>query len=59
MQRKIRIAAASMVVAAGLIAAGAAPASAAKPANQACVGESLSVLATSPQPSPARSGPQS
>ena len=48
--RRIRIAAASMMVAAGLIAAVAAPASAAKPANQACVGKSLSVLASN-QPS--------
>ena len=48
--RRIRIAAASMAVAAGLIAAVAAPASAAKPANHACVGESLSALATN-QPS--------
>ena len=56
MKRKIRIAAASMVVAAGLIAAVAAPASAAKPANQACVGESLSVLAKPPQPSPGSFG---
>ena len=48
--RRIRIAAASMVVAAGLIAAVAAPVSAATPANQACVGESLSALATN-QPS--------
>jgi hypothetical protein len=39
-----------MVVAAGLIAAVAAPASAATPANQACVGESLSALASN-QPS--------
>ena len=53
--RRIRIAAASMVVAAGLIAAVAAPASAAKPANQACVGESLSALATN-QPSPGAFG---
>ena len=48
--RRIRIAAASMVVAAGLIAAVAGPASAATPANQACVGESLSALASN-QPS--------
>ena len=48
--RRIRIAAASLMVAAGLIGALAAPASAAKPANQACVGESLSALATN-QPS--------
>ena len=48
--RRIRIAAASMMVAGGLIAAVAAPASAAKPANQACVGKSLSVLASN-QPS--------
>jgi hypothetical protein len=48
--RRIRIAAASMMVAAGLIAAVAAPASAATPANQACVGESLSALASN-QPS--------
>jgi hypothetical protein len=44
--RRIRIAAASMMVAGGLIAAVAAPASAATPANQGCVGESLSALAT-------------
>ena len=56
MKRKIRIAAASMVVAAGLIAAVAAPASAAKPANQACVGESLSALAMPPAPSPGSFG---
>ena len=56
MKRKIRIAAASMVVAAGLIAAVAAPASAAQPANQACIGESLSVLAKPPQPSPGSFG---
>jgi hypothetical protein len=43
--RRIRIAAASMVVAAGLIAAVAAPASAATPVNHGCVGESLSALA--------------
>ena len=48
--RRIRIAAASMVVAAGLIAAVAAPASAATPRIQGCVGESLSALATN-QPS--------
>jgi hypothetical protein len=34
------------MVAAGLVGALAAPASAAKPANHACVGESLSALAT-------------
>jgi hypothetical protein len=45
--RRIRIAAASLMVAAGLVGALAAPASAAKPANHACVGESLSTLATS------------
>jgi len=39
-----------MMVAAGLIAAVAAPSSAATPANQACVGESLSALASN-QPS--------
>ena len=53
--RRIRIAAASMAVAAGLIAAVAAPASAAKPANHACVGQSLSALATS-QTSPGAFG---
>jgi hypothetical protein len=53
--RRIRIAAASMVVAAGLIAAVAAPASAATPRNQACVGESLSALATT-QPFPGAFG---
>ena len=53
--RRIRIAAASMVVAAGLIAAVAAPASAATPRNHACVGESLSALATN-QPSPGSFG---
>ena len=47
--RRIRIAAASMVVAAGLVGALAGPASAATPANQACVGESLSALAKPPQ----------
>jgi hypothetical protein len=48
--RRIRIAAASMMVAAGFIAAVAGPASAATPAKQACVGESLSALASN-QPS--------
>jgi len=55
--RRIRIAAASMMVAGGLIAAVAAPASAATPANQACVGESLSALASTSRPM-ARSGPR-
>ena len=48
--RRIRIAAASMMVAAGLATAVAAPASAATPATQACVGMSLSALASN-QPS--------
>ena len=54
--RRIRIAAASLMVAAGLIAAVAGPASAATPANQACVGVSLSALAKPPQPSPGSFG---
>jgi hypothetical protein len=53
--RRIRIAAASVMVAAGLIGAVAAPASAGKPTNQACVGESLSALASN-QPSPGAFG---
>ena len=53
--RRIRIAAASLMVAAGLIAAVAGPASAATPANQACVGQSLSALASN-QPAPGAFG---
>jgi hypothetical protein len=56
MKRRIRIAGASLMAAAGLIGALAGPASAATPANQACVGESLSVLAKPPQPSPGSFG---
>ena len=53
--RRIRIAAASVMVAAGLIGAVAAPASAAKPSSQACVGQSLSPLAAN-QPAPGAFG---
>jgi hypothetical protein len=53
--RRIRIAAAAMIVTGGVILGSGGVASAAKPANQACVGESLSALATT-QPSPGAFG---
>jgi hypothetical protein len=52
--RKIRIAAAAVMVTAGILGTGGV-ASAATPANQACVGESLSALATT-QPFPGAFG---
>jgi len=52
--RRIRIAAAVMVTAGVSLGSGSV-ASAAQPANQACVGESLSALATT-QPSPGAFG---
>ena len=51
---KIRIAAAAVMVTAGILGTGGV-ASAAEPANQACVGESLSALATT-QPFPGAFG---
>jgi hypothetical protein len=53
--RRIRIAAAAVMVTAGVSLGSGSVASAGQPANQACVGESLSALATT-QPFPGAFG---
>ncbi|MCD6015113.1 MAG: hypothetical protein K0R88_1197 [Solirubrobacterales bacterium] len=53
--RRIRIAAVAVMVTAGVSLGSGSVAGAAKPANQGCVGESLSALATN-QPSPGAFG---